>query len=92
MTAWLAAAASIRKWQIAAGEPGIPAKDPPWKLQHHAYHKFWNALPSIQPNEWINNNVSVMTPVSRNLYSGPCNLRPPIQPAEYGLNLKVVLK
>ncbi len=25
-------------------------------------------------------------------YSGPCNLRPPIQPAKYGLKLKVVLK
>ncbi len=25
-------------------------------------------------------------------YSGPCDLRPPIQPAKYGLKLKVVLK
>ncbi len=27
-----------------------------------------------------------------NVYSGPCNLRLPIQPAKYGLKLKVVLK
>ncbi len=26
------------------------------------------------------------------MYSGPCHLRPPIQPAKYGLKLKVVLK
>ncbi len=26
------------------------------------------------------------------VYSGPCNLRPPIQPAKYGLKLKMVLK
>ncbi len=26
------------------------------------------------------------------LYSGPCDLRPPIQPAKYGLKSKVVLK
>ncbi len=26
------------------------------------------------------------------MYSGPCNLRPSIQPAKYGLNFKVVLK
>ena len=26
------------------------------------------------------------------IYSGPCDLRPPIQPAKYGLNLKMVLK
>ncbi len=26
------------------------------------------------------------------IYSGPCNLRPPIQPAKYGLKLKMVLK
>ncbi len=25
-------------------------------------------------------------------YSGPCDLRPPIQPAKYGLKMKVVLK
>ncbi len=25
-------------------------------------------------------------------YSGPCDLKPPIQPAKYGLKLKVVLK
>ncbi len=26
------------------------------------------------------------------IYSGPCDLRPPIQPAKYGLKFKVVLK
>ncbi len=26
------------------------------------------------------------------VYSGPCDLRPPIQPTKYGLKLKVVLK
>ncbi len=26
------------------------------------------------------------------IYSGPCDLRPPIHPAKYGLKLKVVLK
>ncbi len=26
------------------------------------------------------------------IYSGPCDLRPAIQPAKYGLKLKVVLK
>ncbi len=29
---------------------------------------------------------------TRAQYSGPCDLRPPIQPAKYGLKLKVVLK
>ncbi len=27
-----------------------------------------------------------------NIYNGPCDLRPPIQPAKYGLKLRVVLK
>ena len=34
----------------------------------------------------------IIRPIFNAKYNGPCDLRPPIQPAKYGLKLKVVLK
>ncbi len=40
----------------------------------------------------IQNSDHVFSHILLYSYSGPCDLRPPIQPAKYGLKLKGVLK
>ncbi len=39
-----------------------------------------------------NEELKTLHPRKYRGYSGPCDLRPPIQPEKYGLKLKVVLK
>ncbi len=48
----------------------------------------------VPPWPFPTQDTNTLSNVATNicLYSGPCDLRPPIQPAKYGLKLKVVLK
>ncbi len=49
-----------------------------------------------EPSVWTRSMASTacvyLAGQVRNIYSGPCILRPPIEAATYGLKLKVVLK
>ncbi len=49
-------------------------------------------VPKLYHSATVNVLAAFLSKGVPQCYSGPCILRPPIQPAKYGLKLKVVLK